>query len=123
MRRLAILILTLIPLWVLAQDKPYEFDKTVINVGKVKTFEIAKGVFTLTNKSNKPLIIKDAVGSCGCVRVYYSKKPIPPGQSTQITVTYRPYAPGKFKKGATIYFSLPGKYSKIFLTIKGTAYR
>ena len=121
-RGVLILLVSFLPLYILAQ-KPYSFNTTKIDVGKVKVFEIAKGEFILKNTSQKPIIITQAIGSCGCVRVFYPHKPIKPGETAKITVTYRPYAKGKFRKAAFLQFSLNPPYDHAVLIIKGTAVR
>lgn len=46
--------------------------------------------FTFTNTGEHPLIISDAKGSCGCTVPSYPKEPIPPGETGEIEVVYRP---------------------------------
>ena len=115
---LAILI-SFSALW--AQHRPYKIDHTTIRVGKIKTYQVAQAKFVITNKSQKPFAIKSALGSCGCVKIYYSHKPILPGQSDTIYVSFRPYMPGKFVKGAIIELNLKPPHNKIYLKIKGKA--
>ncbi len=57
-----------------------------------------------TNKGNAPLIINQAVASCGCTVPSYTKTPIAPGESGTIAVTYngRGKFPGHFKKTITV---------------------
>ena len=47
-------------------------------------------VFTFTNTGSKPLIIENAVGSCGCTVPEYPKEPIAPGSTGEIRVVYKP---------------------------------
>jgi len=55
-------------------------------------------VFSFTNTGNEPLIIEKAKGSCGCTVPEYPKEPIPPGESSEIRVVYKP---GKQKNNQT----------------------
>lgn len=47
-------------------------------------------VFTFKNTSDVPLIISNAIGSCGCTVPFYAKDPIPPGAESEIHVVYKP---------------------------------
>ncbi len=61
-------------------------------------------VFTGVNSSQQPVVILDVVASCGCTRPEFSRKPILPGDSTRITVTYDPMnRPGTFDKELGVY--------------------
>ena len=42
------------------------------------------------------LVIDDAVTSCGCTSVEYSKEPVSPGKSLDIIVTYKADHPEHF---------------------------
>lgn len=61
-------------------------------------------VFTFKNVGNSPLIINQAVASCGCTVPKYTKEPIMPGKQGTISVTYNGKGkfPGHFKKTITI---------------------
>ena len=65
---------------------------------------VQKTTFTFVNKGDKPLIINQAVASCGCTIPAYTKKPILPGQKGEIAVTYNGKGkfPGHFKKTITV---------------------
>lgn len=57
-------------------------------------------VFFFTNEGDAPLVIHQAVASCGCTAPQYPKTPIKPGESGEIKVFYNGAGryPGKFKK-------------------------
>ena len=72
-----------------------KFDKTTHNFGKFS--ESSPKVtceFTYTNVGEAPLIINQAVASCGCAVPEYTKAPVQPGQTGKF--------PGHFKKSITI---------------------
>ena len=52
----------------------------------------------------QPLVINQAVASCGCTVPKYTKEPILPGKSGEIEVTYNGAgkALGHFKKSITV---------------------
>lgn len=47
-------------------------------------------VFVFKNTGDVPLVIENAVGSCGCTVPFYAKEPIPPGGESEIHVVYKP---------------------------------
>ena len=87
------------------------------------TIQEAKGpvtcTFEFTNTGNKPLLIIDATASCGCTRPEYPSKPIKPGKTGKIKVTYSPIGrPGAFKKSVKVKTN--GKERTTTLRIEGT---
>ena len=77
--------------------------------------------FEFTNTGNKPLIIIEAVASCGCTSPEYPKRPIAPGKSGVITVYYNPIGrPGGFKKDVKVRTNAGSGRTKT-LTIIGSA--
>ena len=82
-----------------------KFEKVVHDFGTFEeTSPVQKATFTFTNVGNKPLVINQAIASCGCTVPAYTKQPIAPGQKGQITVTYngKGMFPGHFKKSITV---------------------
>ncbi len=88
-----------------AKQAEITFESTTHDFG---TFSTDKAVqtctFTFTNTGDAPLIIHQAVASCGCTVPKYSKEPIRPGQQGTIEVTYNGTGKfaGVFKKSVTI---------------------
>ena len=73
-----------------AQQKSSEikFDKTSHDFGTFsEDNSVQKCTFTFTNVGNAPLIINQAVASCGCAVPSYTKTPIAPGQKGEMKVT------------------------------------
>ena len=59
--------------------------------------------FTFTNTGTKPLIIVSAHASCGCTKPEFPKKPIEPGKTGVVKITYKPKnRPGAFDKIVSI---------------------
>jgi hypothetical protein len=70
--------------------------------GKVKQSVPAVTYFTLTNISDKPVVIENAWASCGCTTPEVSKAPIPPHGSTKVKVGYNAASMGHFDKDVSI---------------------
>lgn len=94
------------------------WEKTNIDLGEIKQYNPKYVVFKFTNKGGKPIIITNAKGSCGCTEIEYSKKPILPGKSSEIIVTYDAETLGVFNKTVTLTMNI--EKSKQVLHIKGT---
>ena len=78
-----------------------KFDKMIHNFGTFSESQpTQKCVFTFTNVGTAPLIINQAVASCGCTIPSYTKAPIKPGEKGEIKVTYN--GTGNFKKTITV---------------------
>ena len=91
-----------------SNDKPQaeiKFEKVIHDFG---TFSESSPkvtcVFNFTNVGSLPLVINQAIASCGCTVPSYTKQPIAPGQKGTITVTYngKGMFPGHFKKSITV---------------------
>jgi hypothetical protein len=56
--------------------------------GKISEGEKVGCIFTFTNTGTAPLLINNAVTSCGCTVPKYDRKPIAPGSSGSIEVVF-----------------------------------
>ena len=82
-----------------------KFDKLTHNFGTFSEKNpIVTCTFTYTNVGGSPLIINQAVASCGCTVPEYTKTPVRPGEKGEIKITYNGTGkfPGHFKKSITI---------------------
>ncbi|MGY4384763.1 hypothetical protein ACVWYN_001797 [Pedobacter sp. UYP24] len=64
------------------------FADNVHNFGTIKKGEIVTYAFKLTNTGKEPIIIKDALATCGCTVPEIPKQPIKPGESSEIKVVF-----------------------------------
>ena len=81
------------------------FDKLTHNFGTFSEKNpIVTCTFTYTNVGGSPLIINQAVASCGCTVPEYTKTPVKHGEKGEIKITYNGTGkfPGHFKKSITI---------------------
>ena len=64
------------------------FEKLRHNFGKINQGESVSHQFVFTNTGQAELIINNAKGSCGCTVPKWPRKPIAPGESEEIKVTF-----------------------------------
>jgi len=64
----------------------FEFESH--DFGKIKQGDKTSYQFKFTNTGKSPLIIKDAIASCGCTKPEWPTTPIKPGESGAIKVTF-----------------------------------
>ena len=93
------------------------FENETIDYGVIDQNADGQREFALTNNGNKPLIITNAQGSCGCTVPDAPKEPIAPGTKAVIKVKYDTNRVGSFTKTVTVT-SNASTTPKV-LTIKG----
>jgi len=72
-----------------ATDAPVmKFETIHHDFGKIISGQKVTYEFKFTNTGKSPLIISDAVASCGCTIPTWPKQPIKPGESGGIQVTF-----------------------------------
>lgn len=72
-------------------------------------------IFTATNKGDAPLVITRTKNSCRCITITTPKRPIAPGASAPITVTFNPTEKGVFNKGVELHTNHPASNLTIFV--------
>lgn len=95
------------------------FENETIDYGTIAHNADGKREFVLTNNGNKPLIITNTQGSCGCTVPTSPKEPILPGAKGVIGVKYATDRIGAFTKTVTVTSNAEGMPTKV-ITIKGT---
>lgn len=65
-----------------------KFEKEIYDFGKVKDGDKVSYSYSFENTGKSPLIITDAVASCGCTIPSWPNKPINPGQKEAIKVIF-----------------------------------
>jgi hypothetical protein len=95
------------------------FENETIDYGTIAHNAEPNRQFVFTNNGNKPLIITNTQGSCGCTVPTTPKEPIAPGAKGIIGVRYATDRVGPFTKTVTVTSNAEGQASKV-LTIKGT---
>ena len=96
------------------------FESETIDYGTIAADSDGNRKFEFTNNGNKPLIITNTQGSCGCTVPTTPKEPIAPGAKGFIGVHYATDRAGQpFTKTVTVTSNAEGMPSKV-LTINGT---
>ena len=64
------------------------FENDSYNFGKIKKGEIVTYTFKFKNSGQEPLIIKEAIATCGCTVPEIPKEPIKPGENGELKVVF-----------------------------------
>ena len=67
-----------------------KLDRMEHDFGKIPDTAPVETSFVVTNTGDKPLLITNAQGSCGCTVPDYPKDPIAPGESRDMKVSFNP---------------------------------
>lgn len=103
-----------------AQERKAEitFDKVTYDFGTFSEKDaVQKCTFTFTNTGTAPLIINQAVASCGCTVPSYTKAPVQPGGKGEIKITYNGKGkfPGHFKKSITVRSNAATEMTRLYI--------
>lgn len=121
-KRLSIILFSLCAycLPTVAQRARISFDSRHYQFGKV---EESRGKtahsFLFTNNGDRPLVIRKVESDCGCAVARWDRKPVNPGETGRITVTFDPRnRPGRFSKKIVVHSNAAGSPS-VSLRISG----
>lgn len=116
-KKMLILLLSLLPIILIAQSETVKFKTTEYNFGTIKEEGgSVTHIFEFENQGKVPIIINAVQASCGCTTPVWTKEPVLPNKKGIIKVTYNPInRPNKFVKTITVTTNL-GKQQ---LVIKG----
>ena len=95
-----------------------EFEKVVHDYGDVPYNGNGECEFRFTNTGDAPLLIQKPKSSCGCTVPSWPDKPILPGESDVIKVTYRTNRVGNINKTVTVTSNALNE-PNVVLRIKG----
>jgi hypothetical protein len=98
-------------------DDVAKFNTEKYDFGKIKQGVPVSTYFEIKNVSDKPLVIENAFGSCGCTTPEVPKEPIAPGTTAKLKVNYNAAAQNHFEKTVTVKFA--GVQEPKVLTITG----
>lgn len=83
-------------------DELIKVNTEKYDFGKIKQGVPVTTFFTITNTTDKPVVIENAWAGCGCTTPEYSKEPIAPGGTSKLKVGYNASAMGHFDKAVNI---------------------
>lgn len=117
MKRLFLLLVAVVVCSAAMAQAVIKFEKTTINFGKFMEDKVQTGLFVFTNTGNKPLVIQQAYGSCGCTVATPPTDPIAPGEQGVIKVTYngKNKFKGFFKKPITVRSNATNNIVRIYI--------
>lgn len=77
--------------------------------------------FAFANSGDVPLVITRVVTSCSCIRASFPRRPVAPGGTGTIRITYEPLKsePGTFNKVLQIYSNTPS--GRDVITVQGNS--
>ena len=62
--------------------------RDTLQLGRMRQGEIIAKTIRLKNQSQRPIVILHDMTSCGCTKASYSRKPITPNSSCDITIEF-----------------------------------
>ena len=97
-------MLLLVSAAVMAQDPVITFKEMEHDFGKIHEEDgRVSYIFQFTNEGMEPFELSNVKASCGCTTPKWTREPIEPGKTGDITVTYNPNGrPGSFTKTITV---------------------
>jgi hypothetical protein len=104
----------------LQTEKVITVDKTTHDFGTIgEDNGNVSAVFIVTNNTDAPIVLTNVRASCGCTTPNWTKEPIEPGKTGEVTATYSPKGrPGPFDK--TITITTNSNPERLVVHIKGT---
>mgnify|MGYP005752433021 CR=1 FL=1 len=93
-----------------------EADRTEADMDRFDWREEQTAEFVLKNTGDSPLVILDTHTSCGCTQAEYDGKPVLPGDSLVLRVTYKADQPGYFRKEVTVRSNAEQELLKLIVT-------
>ena len=99
------------------QNTTIEFNRDSVGWGNFRYVDTKNATFEIKNTGDFPLIIKNIETSCGCTEAEWNKKPILPGRTGNIQITFKPNSLGYFSKTIQVFCNIPSQ--KYALNING----
>lgn len=86
-----------------------QFEKTFVDLGDVTEGQKISHEFTFKNTGGGPVIIQEVKPVCGCTVAKFTKRPVKPGESGVIKLTYNSsHQNGYNQKAATVKCNVCG---------------
>lgn len=101
-----------------SQTPPLRFEELSWDFGEIA--EAGGKVthrFVFSNSGGHPVVVSDAVATCGCTVAAFSKRPVSAGERSEIVVTFDPTnRPGAFDKSVSVFTSEGGAPIRLRIT-------
>lgn len=81
------------------------WNETIHDFMEVPVGTPVKATFEFTNTGKEPITITRVKSSCGCTVAGYSKEPVLPGKTGEVSATYNAARAGNFNKAITVYMN------------------
>lgn len=101
----------------ISQEAKFSVDKSVHKFPKSREGVLLEHHFQVTNTGTVPLIISDYKVACECTKLFLPKKPIAPGETVAIKVTFDTTGKSYFQD-RIIYLSTNTKKKEEVLRVK-----
>ena len=114
----AVLLAGFLCLFAAEPQAEIKFDKASHNFGSFsESNPIVSCIFKFKNTGKAPLVINQAIASCGCTVPTFTEKPISPGDSGVVKVTYNGQGryPGRFKKVVTVMSNAKSRLVRLYI--------
>ena len=95
--------------------RPSVLSGTPLQLGTIRYGEKRKVTFRFTNTGQTPLLLRDVRPSCGCTGAEWEKRPVAPGQTGEIKITFDPNSLGHFLKNIDIVCNIDSGIMKLKL--------
>lgn len=117
MKRIIVIMIMSIAFCSAIAQSVIKFEKTVYDFGEFNEKNVQRCEFVFQNTGDKPLIIHQAYGSCGCMVANPPKEKIEPGQKGVIKVSYdgKGKFEGFFKKPITVRSNATNSIVRLYI--------
>lgn len=88
-------------------------DSDSISLGSIPRGTTKSASFFLTNTGKEDLVLYDVATSCECTQPTWSRKPIPAGETSEISIRYDPSSLGYFSKTINVKANVKGGVVKL----------
>lgn len=102
---------------VLGPKIAYEVD--YVDYGDIEYGGPRERVWKFKNVGQEPLMITNAVGSCGCTVPSFPKEPIMPGKTGEIKINYDTNRTGPIAKTVTVTTNESAGSNTVQISVKG----
>ena len=86
-------------------DDALRFEHSILSLGEVRLGTTRHVSLRATNTSKQPLVLMEVTTACGCTKVEWPKKPIPPHDSAELRIAFTAEQEGAFFKKIAVRHS------------------